>query len=396
MSQNSKFSRRLVAVLLFVFLTAALAFSGCAQTPVQETPQQTTVESVQTTTEATTETTTEAPAEATQETAQKDLKVVMVPKFTGFAYFQSGKAGGELACQDLGVTDFSYVGTTTADVQGQAQVLQNLIPQKPDVVVAAIMDKDALLPALKKLREQGTIVITWDDSSAAGGQDLFCNMASFKLQGQAILENALACNPDGRKVIWVSPSPTNASFQGKLEGINWCIENIDRYKDFDIIDTLYTDDDPETGYSMALSAMQAHPDLSGFISGSGMTNPSMNKAIADSGNSGKVYCTGFGIPDTMLEYVDSGVCKEYSLWDPKMLGYMATYIGIQVARGEMEIADGGTINIPKIGERTITTDNDILVSDLNSMLFFSKDHSTYDTGIPMADVMKERGVEMVQ
>jgi ABC-type sugar transport system substrate-binding protein len=73
----------------------------------------------------------------------------MVPKFTGFAYFQSGKEGAELACEDLGITDFSYVGTTTADIQGQAQVLQNLIPQKPDVVAAAIMDKDALLPALK-------------------------------------------------------------------------------------------------------------------------------------------------------------------------------------------------------------------------------------------------------
>jgi hypothetical protein len=29
------------------------------------------------------------------------------------------------------------------------------------------------------------------------------------------------------------------------------------------------------------------------------------------------------------------------------------------------------------------------------MMFFRKDHATYETGIPMADVLKERGVEMV-
>ncbi len=380
MCRNSKFFKMLAGLTLLITLMSVIFLGGCSNGGPAESTEQGTAEST---------------AESAEEPAD-NLKVVMVPKFSGINYFTSGKEGAELACQDLGITDFSYVGTTTADVQGQAQILQNLIPQKPDVVAAAIMDKDALLPALKKLREQGSIVITWDDDAAPGGQDLFCNMASFKVQAQAILENAIECNPDGRKIIWVSPSPTNASFIGKIDAINWCIENIDRYKDFEIIDTLYTNDDPEKGYSMALSAMQAHPDLSGFISGSGMTNPAMNKAIADSGNIGKVYCTGFAIPDAMVEYVDEGVVKEYSLWSPKMLGYMATWIGSQVAKGELELADGVTVDIPRIGERTIREEDGRLVVDLNQMVFFSKDHTTYETGIPMEEVMKERGVEMVE
>lgn len=391
MKQWKKGTEKMIALLLCVMMAAALIMAGCksAEKPAQtKAPEATKAEDSQ-----------EAPAEEAsekEEPEKKDLKVVMVPKFTGFAYFQAGKTGGELACKDLGVTDFSFVGTTTADISGQAQVLQNLIPQKPDVVVAAILDKDALLPALTKLREQGTTVITWDDDAGEGGQDLFCNMASFKVQGQAILENAIACNPDGRKVIWVAPSATNASFQGKFEAIEWCIANVDRYKDFEIIDTLYTDDDPEKGYSMALSAMEAYPELSGFISGSGMTNPAMNKAIADSGNTGKVYCTGFAIPDTMLEYVESGVCPEYSLWDASLLGYMATYIGIQAARGEITLEEGAVIDIPRVGERTITAGPTHLDIDLNAMMFFDKEHTTFENGLAMADVLKERGVELVE
>jgi rhamnose transport system substrate-binding protein len=99
--------------------------------------------------------------------------------------------------------------------------------------------------------------------------------------------------------------------------------------------------------------MQAHPDLAGFISGSGMTNPAMNKAIADSGNAGKVYCTGFGIPDPWWNMLKAAVCKEFSLWSPKMLGYMATWIGTQVAKGEIELAAGVELDIPRIGKRTI-------------------------------------------
>ena len=386
MKQRKKRSGKTIAVLLSVTMAAGLMVAGCKSTEKIEetkTPEVTKAAESQET----------ATAEVLE---KKELKVVMVPKFTGFAYFQAGKTGGELACEDLGVTDFSFVGTTTADISGQAQVLQNLIPQKPDVVVAAILDKDALLPALTKLREQGTIVITWDDDAGEGGQDLFCNMASFKAQGQAILENAISCNPDGRKVIWVAPSATNASFQGKFEAIEWCIANVDRYKDFEIIDTLYTDDDHEKGYSMALSAMEAYPELSGFISGSGMTNPAMNKAIADSGNTGKVYCTGFAIPDTMLEYVESGVCPEYSLWDASLLGYMATYIGIQAARGEITLEEGAVLDIPRVGERTITAGPTHLDIDLNAMMFFDKDHTTFDNGLAMADVLKERGVELVE
>ena len=386
MSQHSKSIRMLVALTLIVTFVLSITLSGCSNGSSNESTKESTNASTNASTDVSTDASTKANA---------DLKVVMVPKFTGFAYFQSGKEGAELACKDLGITDFSYVGTTTADIQGEVQVLQNLIPQKPDVVAVAIMDKDALLPVLKELRNNGTTVITWDDDSAAGGQDLFCNMASFNAQAQAILENAITCNPDGKNLIWVSPSATNASFQGKIAAINWCIANVDRYKDFKIIDTLYTNDDPETGYSMALSAMQAHPDLSGFISGSGMTNPAMNKAIVDSGNTGKVFCTGFAIPETMEEYVGNGVCKEFSLWSPKMLGYMATYIGVQVAKGELILADGVTVDIPNIGERTIREEDGRLVVDLNQMVFFSKDHTTYDTGIPMADILKEKGVELV-
>jgi ABC-type sugar transport system substrate-binding protein len=328
-------------------------------------------------------------------TAKKALNVVMVPKFTGFPYFVSAKAGGVMASKELGVTNFKYVGTTTADTQGEVQVLQNLVPQKPDVVVAAIMDKDALLPVCKRLKQEGTIVITFDDDVAPGGQNLYINMASFNQQAQAMLENCLACNPNGRKLVWVAPSATDASFQGKLAGIKWCIQNIPRYKGFQIIDTLYTNDDPQTGYSMALSEMKAHPDMSGFVSGSGMTNPPMNKAIMDSGNIGKIYCTGFAIPGTMDTYVGNGTCKEYSLWDPQMYGYMATYIGEQVANHKLTLSAGLTINIPHIGERTITSENGELIMNLNDMMFFDKAHDTYATGIPMANILKGVGVKSV-
>ena len=82
-------------------------------------------------------------------------------------------------------------------------------------------------------------------------------------------------------------------------------------------------------------AMQAHPDLKLFISGSGISNPAMNKAIQDTGRAGKIFSTGFALPSTMKTYLDSGVCKQYALWSPYKFGYMATYCSAMIKAGAL-------------------------------------------------------------
>jgi rhamnose transport system substrate-binding protein len=75
----------------------------------------------------------------------------------------------------------TYVGTTTADVEGQVQVLQNILPQKPDVIVTAALDINAPVPALRQARQRGAVVVTFDADVAPAGRDLFVNMAPFEI-----------------------------------------------------------------------------------------------------------------------------------------------------------------------------------------------------------------------
>jgi len=73
-----------------VLTTAALAVVGCSQTPPQ----------------------TSAPAAGGGQAANS--KIFMAPKFTGLAYFEVAKEGGEKAAQDLGI-DFQYIGSDKPD-----------------------------------------------------------------------------------------------------------------------------------------------------------------------------------------------------------------------------------------------------------------------------------------
>lgn len=311
--------------------------------------------------------------------AQTRLRIFNVPKFTGFVFFELARDGGAKACAELGAEQI-YVGTTTADVEGQVQVIRNIVPQRPDGIVTAALDLNAPVPALKQARQRGAVVVTFDADVAADGRDLFVNMAPFAIQAKAMLESALANAPEGGEAIWIAPTPTVANFISQKAALDELIAKDPKYRSIRFVDTLYANDDPEKSYQVATSAMQARPGLKLFISGSGISNPAMNKAIKDTGRSGRVFATGFALPSTMTTYLEDGTCKQFALWSPFKFGYMATYLAILLKSGRIDGKPGSAVDVPTVGPRDI---DDSRTANLNAMLFFTKGHADFDTAIPM-------------
>ncbi len=312
-----------------------------------------------------------------------DETLYYVPKFTGFIFFQLAEQGAKKAAEELGVKKVVTLGTAQNDVQGYVQILQNLLPQRPQILVTTSSDANAPVPVLKKMRANGAVVVTFDSDVGAEGRDLYVNIAPYDVQARAILESALYNNPDGGKLIWLAPSPNITDFNEVKKSIDKLVASDPRYKSFQVIDTLYMQDDPDKSYAVGTSAMQAHPDLAGFITSSGMANPAVNKAIQDTGRVGKVYCTGAGLPSTMQTFLDAGVNKQFMLWSPYWFGYMAAYAAIQTKRGNIKIADGGEMDIPHVGKRKMYMTPEGMVTDLNMMVYFRKGHETFETAIPM-------------
>ncbi len=315
--------------------------------------------------------------------AQKKDKLYYVPKFTGFIFFELAGQGAKKACDELGV-DMVTLGTTQNDVEGYVQILQNLVPQRPQIMVTTSSDANAPVPVLKKMKAAGATIVTFDSPVGKGGQDLYVNMAPYRVQAIAELESALYNNPKGGKVIWLAPSPNITLFNKVKESIDELVKTVPKYKVFNFVDTLYMADDPDKAYSVTTSAMEAHPDLAGFISSSGMSNPASNKAIQDTGRTGKVYSTGMALPSTMETFLRDGVNKQFALWSPYWFGYMSAYLAIKIHNKEIKVQDGNVVEVPNIGKRKMyMTEDDVMYTDLNMMLFFRKGHESWENAIPM-------------
>src|SRR6266478_4999451 len=74
---------------------------------------------------------------------QKTLKIFMVPKFTGAAYFAATEKGAKEAVAELkgkgkGVAiDFLYTGPVAANSDEQVRMIDDLLAQHPDVIIIA-------------------------------------------------------------------------------------------------------------------------------------------------------------------------------------------------------------------------------------------------------------------
>jgi rhamnose transport system substrate-binding protein len=68
-----------------------------------------------------------------------------------------------------------------------------------------------------------------------------------------------------------------------------------------------------------------------------------------------------GTPNQMREFVKDGTVKEFALWSPADLGYLAAYAAAQLASGNIEGKEGETFSAGKLGSRTIGKDGVVIL-----------------------------------
>jgi rhamnose transport system substrate-binding protein len=300
-----------------------------------------------------------------------DVKIFMAPKFTGLAYFEVAKDGGQEAADDLGF-QFKYIGSDKAEATEQIATLTNAIPQKPDALVVSAIDQDAVAPALKQARQRGIKVVTYDADAAEDARDLFVNQLSYKLAAETMLKAAKLDSPSGGLVAFISASPTAANHAAHVKYMKELIDTDPAYMDFSYIDTVqFAGDDAKKSQDIALNLIQAHPDLKVIISSSAVSAPAAEQAIVNAGLQDKVSATGFALPSSVRDFIKKGDSKAFAMWDPAELGYVATAAAYQLVTGKITAEEGQVVDAGKHGTYTVGKNGEV---DYNKPLIFTKDN----------------------
>lgn len=299
------------------------------------------------------------------------MKVFMAPKFTGLAYFEVARKGGEDAGKELGL-DFQYIGSDKAEATEQIATLTNAVAQKPAALVVSAIDGDAVAPALRQARQAGIKVVTYDADAAADARDLFVNQLSYELAATTMLDAALLNSPEGGLVAFISASPTAPNHTAHVKFMKEAIDSNPKYSMFSYVDTVqFAADDAQKSQDIALNLMQAHPDLKVIISSSAVSAPAAEQAIINAGKGGQVFATGVALPSSVKDFIKAGHSKAFMMWDPAELGYVATVAAAQLAEGKITAEKGTKIDAGKAGTYEVGDNGEVLY---NKPLMFTADN----------------------
>jgi rhamnose transport system substrate-binding protein len=291
-----------------------------------------------------------AVAMAATSASAETMRIALVVKAQGIGFFEAAAKGAEEAAAELGDVEIIYTGPTDTTAEGQIEVINSLIAQGVDAIAISANDPDALVPALQKAMERGITVISWDSGVAEAGRQMHLNPSSNALIGNMIIKLAADHLPDGGQVAILSATATATNQNTWIEEMNKVMGN---YPGIEVVGTVYGDDLADKSYREAQGLMQTYPELDAIIAPTSVGIVAAAQAVTDAGMAGKINVTGLGLPSEMAGAIESGASQSFAIWNPIDLGYSATMIAYNLAKGTATAEPGASIPMGRMGSVTL-------------------------------------------
>jgi rhamnose transport system substrate-binding protein len=288
-----------------------------------------------------------------------DMKIALVVKALGIGFFEAAAKGAEEAAAELGGVDIIYTGPTDTTAEGQIEVINSLIAQGVDAIAISANDPDALVPSLTQAMSRGITVISWDSGVAAEGRQMHLNPSSNALIGNTIIKLASDHMPGGGDVAILSASATATNQNIWIEEAKKVLPN---YAGVNLVATVYGDDLSDKSYREAEGLMATYPNLKAIIAPTTVGILAASQAVTDAGKIGEINVTGLGLPSEMAGAVASGATKSFAIWNPIDLGYAATMLSYNIAKGA-DAKPGAAVGMGRIGEAVLNESNEAAMSD---------------------------------
>jgi rhamnose transport system permease protein len=260
------------------------------------------------------------------------ITVAMMPKSKGNAYFIACRKGALEAAAELGVK-LIWDGPTDPDPAKQNEVIDTWITRGVDVIAVAVENRQGISSVLRKARDRGIKVITWDADAETDARDFFVNQATPEGIGQALMDNAARILGGKGSFAIITASLTAANM------IEWqkCIEarRLAKYPQIKMAALRPCDDLQKKAFDEAKTVLNAEPDVRLFMAICTPAVPGAAEAVKQSGRT-DVKVIGLGLPNDNKRYVHEGITDCVVLWNTMDLGYLTIHAAFALAEGTLK------------------------------------------------------------
>ncbi len=277
--------------------------------------------------------------------ANGDVTYAIVCKDASNPYMLRMISGFEAACEKLGVKSVTK-SPETATVDGQIQIVNELIAQGVKGIAIAANDAAALEATIKTATDAGIAVVTLDSDTK--GSQMFVNQAGVEQVAQVLVDSIYDMAGGEGDFAILSASSTATNQNAWIAAMKVIIDGNDKYSKLNWVETVYGDDESQKSTDEMQNLMTKYPNLKVVCCPTTVGILAAAKVVANDPSCG-IKIAGLGLPSEMKDYVGEGkACPYMYLWNPIDVGNCAAYIikalldGKAGAVGTSFTADNGT------------------------------------------------------
>lgn len=259
----------------------------------------------------------------------EDLTIVFTHHSSVSNTFWRGvKRGFDEACALVNADCQMVFTNTEGSIAEQVSNIQAAIARRPDAIVTAIANDEALCPLLKQAGEAGIIVLASNVDAKSGsdcGREAYMGQ-NFVDAGEVLGRNTATLFPaDGPLNILIGVSaPGQTWSEQRAEGIEKALAayqeaNPDRKVTINRIDS---GTDLAVTEQRVMAYLDANPDLSAYFD-MGFWEASVARALENRGiPAGKILLSGFDVIPDVVEYMEKGYIQTVVNQGPYLQGYL--------------------------------------------------------------------------
>jgi rhamnose transport system permease protein len=257
--------------------------------------------------------------------------IAVMPKAKGDPYFVSCRKGAEEAARELGV-DLIWDGPTSLDAAKQNEIVESWITRQVDVIAVAVENQAGISTVLRKAREHGIRVLTWDADAAADARDFFINQATAEGIGNTLTDEA-ARLLGGKGEFAIITGALSAANQN--EWIKFIQARVAaKHSGLKLATIRPSDDDRDKAFAETQTILKVFPSVKLMMAISAPAVPGSAEAVRQAGRK-DVSVIGLSLPNICKPYIHDGVVPLIVLWNTADLGYLTVYAGSLLAENKI-------------------------------------------------------------
>ncbi|WMT42762.1 substrate-binding domain-containing protein [Paenibacillus sp. D2_2] len=259
----------------------------------------------------------------------KPLTIDMIVKMERGDYWKTIRMGAEVAAKEYNVELNFLAPNQENDYKQQIKLMQESIVRRPDAIVLAASDYEALGQVTDQTSYYNIPVISMDSEVASTKIKTYVGTNNYEA-GQTAAKRLSELTGGHGEIGIINFVKGARSTDEREEGF---LDYMARFSGIEIVDIVYSGSDETLAYELTRKMLQEHPRIRGLVSLSAESSIGAGLAVQEMGYAGIVNVITFDNPSEMLELLQEGTIQAMVVQNPFNNGYMAVYAAVQAAHG---------------------------------------------------------------